>query len=165
VRRKNRSSHSWIEAELLRKLFRGVDGSLRVPYVRPGVGIDGEERAVTRAAAITASGFLLLSGVHVLLGFVYPDLPSWKMFGFVPRYRYELRDAQGKELFVHDHMPARAYALCDARYLISLAVWIANRQPERAPIDVRVTFLMSGAETTREFRALAGQSHADELTR
>jgi len=119
---------------------------------------------MTKKARLVAYGFLVLSGAHVLLGFLIPSLPSWKMFRAIPRYRYELRDARGESLVHQDYLPARTYFLGGVQNPVRLAVWIANREPERAPIDVRITLLRAQAET-REYRAVAGQAYADELSR
>ncbi|HKO94138.1 MAG TPA: hypothetical protein VJU61_23455 [Polyangiaceae bacterium] len=118
---------------------------------------------MTKKARLVAYGFLVLSGAHLLLGFVFVKLPSWKMFHAMPRYRFEIRDARGQPVVFHDYLPPRAYFLISSKNPVRLAVWLANREPERAPIDVRVTTLTSTSETTREYRARAGQTYADVL--
>jgi hypothetical protein len=106
---------------------------------------------------------MLLSAGHALLGFWFTDLPAWKMFHTVPRYRYELRDAQGIAIRAHDYMPERAYFLTGAQFPAQLAVWLAKVHPERAPIEGRVT-LLTKTETIHEFQVSAGQSSARFLS-
>ncbi|MEO8178602.1 MAG: hypothetical protein ABI895_07205 [Deltaproteobacteria bacterium] len=118
---------------------------------------------MTSREKILAYGFMLLSAGHALLGFWYADLPAWKMFRTVPRYRYELRDAQGTAIRAHDYMPKRAYFLTGTQYPAQLAVWLAKEHPERAPIEGRIT-LITSTETTRKFQVSAGQSSARFLS-
>jgi hypothetical protein len=90
--------------------------------------------------------------------------PPGRLFHAIPRYRFEIRDARGQSILFHEYLPARTYFLTGTQYPVRLATWLANREPGRAPLDVRVTTLTSTAEKTREYRAVAGQAHADVLS-
>jgi hypothetical protein len=77
------------------------------------------------------------------------------MFATTSRYRYEIKDVDGVPVRLHDYLPARAYPLSSARHPLNLALWIATRQPERAPLVAKVTRLGRQRETTREYLVVA----------
>jgi hypothetical protein len=111
--------------------------------------------AMSNRVRILAWTFAGLSLLHALLGLFLDELPAWKMFRVVPRYRYELVDSHGEAVFLHDWVPRRAYVMSSPIFLIEIAQWLVETHPDRAPLEGTATIWSPQGEQTKGFRVVA----------
>jgi len=116
-------------------------------------------------ARFLAWAFAALSLVHASLGFVFPDLPAWKMFRVIPRYRYEVTDARGQDFRVHDWVQRRAYVMSAPIFLFEIAQWLVEREPEVAPLVGSITIWTNDGPATRGFTIVPGPNGPRVLER
>jgi hypothetical protein len=98
--------------------------------------------------------FAGLSFLHAFLGLFLAELPAWKMFRVIPRYRYELVDSRGEAVHLHDWVQRRAYVMSSPMFMIQIAQWLVETHPDRAPLEGTVTIWSPQGEQTKGFRVV-----------
>ena len=82
---------------------------------------------------VIVGGLATAGLVHSVAG-MFMSIPSWKMFGYVPRYDYEMQDGSGQTIRLHDHVPDRAYVIMSPVFVRRMATWLARTDPDRLPL-------------------------------
>lgn len=78
---------------------------------------------------------MILAVTQGIVGLVVPRFPGWQMFKRVERFTYTLKDNRNRPVRVEDYLPERAYYLVSHRSVLAVGQWIAEREPDRTPLE------------------------------